>query len=1032
MQKPYLKILIVVCFFALCGVSTAQYPSFTFERLTIEDGLSNNSINCILQTSNGFLWIATKDGLNRYDGHSFKIFKNIPLDSTSLPENYIMSLLESRDGTLWVGTWGGGLCKYNSMYETFTRIDSPSPFDDYIQCLFEDHYYNLWYGTTTAGLFKLNRKTGTIHSYNKKFSDKIQFPADNITFITDDRKGFLWIGTWNDGLIQFNPKTETFKQFTHNPKNVHSISSNGVWHLFNDDEKYLWLSTFSGVDILDLNTYEITYQPNFSVEETKHLTTPIRQILKDHFGKIWIGTYDYYGLFYYDKNEVRKRLDNNVLSSLINEEDNPNSLSSNRIRWMYEDRNYNIWFGTEDGLNKLPATKPFVQYRYFPLRKISLGGKVVSSIFEGKNNSLWVGFGGGGFDKIDLKTNSISHFNHHTDIQHSLSNYDVVTIYEDKKGTVWIGTRTGGLNRFNPQTGKFKHYLHDSKNPNSIISNWVQQIIETRKDQFLIGTNDGLQILDCDNETFTYYKPVVKNDSVSLPLTLSVNALFEDREENLWIGTWLDGLFRYSPNEQKLYHYIPNVRNLFSLSSSKVTTIIEDSKGFIWVGTHSGGINKFDKSTGKFKRYNTKNGLPNDVVFGVLEDADGFLWISTLKGLAKFNPLNESFRIYDQSDGLINNTFNWRASFKNQSGKMYFGGLHGFISFDPQQIKVDSTLTRVAFTSFKVFNKEATLPQSLPATKEIMLAYDQNFFSIEFTTLNMAPSHKHNYSYMLEGIDSDWIQSKNRTTAYYTDIEPGNYKFLVKASNADNIWSDPIALSVIIKPAWWMTWWFKVIIGFAVCLLGIMIYKFRVNQLLKIERIRYDIASDLHDEIGSNLSSICVDGQLLTKSKILTDGDRELVSDISKTASQTLDAMRDIIWFINPKNDDGEDIVFKMRETAARLLVRLNWSFNSSNSVRLDLFSLECRRNIFLIYKETLTNIIRHSNALDCSINLSMISNQLVIKVEDNGCGFDFINTKLNNGLLSMQKRTKKINGNLIVDSKIGDGTRITLTVQVK
>ena len=391
--------------------------------------------------------------------------------------------------------------------------------------------------------------------------------------------------------------------------------------------------------------------------------------------------------------------------------------------------------------------------------------------------------------------------------------------------------------------------------------------------------------------------------------------------------------------------------------------------------------------------------------------------------------MNESFRVYDKLDGIIQNQFNWRASYKDGLGKMYFGGLKGFISFDPKSIITDTNSSPIAFTSFKVFDKEATLPQSLPATKEIVLTYDQNFFSIEFAALDMAPAHKHTYSYMLEGIDADWINAESRTTAYYTDIDHGKYRFLVKTSNADKAWSYPVTLSIIIKPAWWMTLWFKVLTGLVLILLGFLIYKIRVNELLKIERIRYNIASDLHDEIGSNLSSIYVDGQLLLKSKSLLNSERELSSDISKTASQTLDAMRDIIWFINPKNDEGEDIIFKMKEIAARLLVGLEWTFNTSKGIRFDLFSLEQRRNIFLIYKEALTNVIRHSNANKCSIDIIGQSDQLSIIVKDEGKGFEVNHTKQNTGLWSMMKRTEKIKGKLLIESVPNIGTTIRLNV---
>lgn len=1032
MSKSFQKIVFLFFTFLLCQVTTAQFRSFAFERLTIEDGLSNNSINCMLQTSDGFLWIATKDGLNRYDGQSFKVFKNIPLDSSSLPENYVMSLLETQDGTLWIGTWGGGLCKYNAMYETFSKKDSPSPNDDYIQCLFEDKQNNLWFGTTTGGLNVLNRNTGALISYHKKGRGRNKFPANNITFITADHKAFLWIGTWDEGLIRFDPLTESFKHFTHDPSDAKTISHNGVWHILNDNDSYLWLSTFSGVDLLNLQSYEIVHQPNFSAEEKNLLTTPIRQIIKNHSGKYWIGTYDYHGLFYYDKTDGKKRLGNTSLSAFLNEEDNPNSISADRIRWLYEDRNNNLWIGTEDGLNKLPATKQFMQYRHFPLRETSLGGRVVSSICEGKNNSLWIGFGGVGFDKIDLGTKTISHFNYYSDKQNRLSNYDVVALYEDKRGIVWIGTRYGGLNLFNPKTGEVKRYLHDEKKSNSIISNWVQQILETRKGEMLIGTNDGLQIFKRENNSFVPYQPVLKNNAGSFPPALSVNALFEDREENIWIGTWLEGLYCYSPTEQKLSHFVPDVRNPFSLSSSKVTAIIEDSKGFIWVGTHSGGVNKFDKKTGKFYHFSTYNGLPNDVVFGVQEDKEGNLWVSTLNGLAKYSITSNTFRVYDVFDGLVHNQFNWRASYKSKSGEMFFGGMNGLVSFYPEMIKVDTTLTPVALTSFHVFDKEAVLPKALASMKEIVLNHDQNFISIGFAALDFVPKQKHTFAYMLKGVDPGWVNAGSRTTAFYTDLRQGKYTFFVKASNADFVWSQPISLSIVVLPAWWTTWWFRLIVVIVIILIGFFIYEYRVNQLLKIERIRYDIASDLHDEIGSNLSSISVDGQMLLRSNSLNKIERELSSDISKTAMETIDAMRDIIWFINPKNDAGEDIIFKMKETAAKILVGLDWSFNYSPAIRLDVFSLEVRRNIFLIYKEVLTNVIRHSEAKKCTIELLKEHNFLKIIIQDDGKGFDTQNISRNYGLLSIQKRTDNIKAELTVESAIGKGTTVTLRVVSK
>jgi ligand-binding sensor domain-containing protein len=1016
----------LLIFFLLNIIIFPQYRSLRFENISINEGLSNNSINCILQTKDGFLWIATKDGLNRYDGQNFKIYKNNPSLKNSLPENYVMSLLESSDGTFWVGTWGGGLCKYDPLHEAFLRYDLKTTEDDYIESLYEDTFGNIWYGTMHYGLSKINSVSHIITTYNPYLSGNKYFPDNEITCIKADEKNFLWIGTLRSGLIKFDPLTETFKQFKHQTEIPNSISGNYVWDVLVDNDK-LFLSTESGLDIFDLKTEKVIKYPSFPIANDDSPFKTFRQAMKDHLGNIWAGTYNYLGLFIFpDDGNYNKFI------HLEGKEGEINSIISSRIRWLYEDRSKNIWVGTEEGISKLTSTKAFLQYRLLPLQKNTLGGKVVSSIIADKDSIIWVGYGGGGFDKIDIGTNEIIHYKNIPYNNNSLSVNDVVCMHKDKNGILWIGTSYGGLNRFDPETGKFKVYRNIKSDNSSLKSDWVQQILETSDGKFLVGTNDGLQLFDRRTEKFFDYQPENVNDKVKLPRIFSVNSLFQDRSGDIWIGTWLDGLFRYESKKQFLHHYKPIAGDIKSLSASKVSFITEDSKGNIWIGTHSGGFNKFDKAAQTFTRFTTRDGLPNDVVFGILEDESGFLWISTMKGLTKFDPEKKSFRVYDQADGIIHNQFNWHASYKDKYGKMYFGGNNGFILFDPKTILIDTVQSQIALTSFKVFDKEATLPQSLPTIKEVTLNYNQNFFSIEFAALDMAPAHKHTYSYKLEGIDPDWINSDFRTTAYYTDIDPGEYKFLVKASNADKIWSDPIALSIIIKPAWWMTWWFKLIIVLAITFTGFLLYRFRVNQLLKIERIRYDIASDLHDEIGSNLSSISVDGQLLQKSDSLTEKERELSFDISKTAAQTLDAMRDIIWFINPKNDESEDITFKMKETASRLLGGIEWSFNASGNIRFEYFSLEQRRNIFLIYKEALTNVIRHSKAKKCSVNLVNNSDNLTINVKDNGDGFDFEKVRKNTGILSMLKRAEKIKGNLTFESKPGEGTSVILVISNK
>ena len=1023
MSTSYFKIVTALFIFTFCKVTTAQFSSFAFERFTIQDGLSNNSINAVLQTSDGFLWVATKDGLNRFDGQNFVIFKHDPTSANSLPENYVMSLYESRDGTFWIGTWGGGLCKYDPVHESFIYIDTHLENDAYVQCFEEDALGWLWFGTYTGGLFKYNPKTKHTLSFNINTNGSLRLTNNNVTSLAINEDNSLWIGTWGGGFSYFDEKKNFVKHFTHSA-DKNSLSHNNVWFVQKDEHNKVIISSDLGVDLYDPATDRFTHNLNIEKAFQVFLNSPVRQTFRDSYNRLWIGTYEYQGLLMIEKDRKGETL----IQRIVREQDDPQSLTMNRIRWIYQDRKKNMWVGTEDGLNKLPATKPFVQFRFFTSRKISLGGRVVSGIVEGKDSVLWIGFAGAGFDKIDLRNNNIRHFKNIPGNINSLNEDDVTAIYEDKFEKVWVGTTHSGLNQFDPKTNSFKHFTADTKKPENVNLNWIQAILETKDGTLLVGTNAGLSVFNRLTQKLSPFKPVIK-DKTPFPTVFSTNALYEDSEENLWVGTWLDGLFRYDKRAQKFYRYIPDANNPYSISANKVTCVTEDSHGFIWIGTHSGGINKFQKSTGKFYRFSTKHGLPNDVVFGILEDEEGNIWISTLNGLSKFDPRTGKFRNYDVSDGITHNQFNWHASFKNHHGQMYFGTINGFISFFPELVKIDPVPPSVALTSFKVFGKEAALPQSLPATKEISLNYDQNFFSIAFTALDIAPSHKHQFKYFLEGIDPAWVSSEQRSIAYYTDINPGKYNFYVEASNADGVWSQPVKLSIIISPAWWMTWWFKVLIAICIVGLGYLAYLYRLKQLLAIQNIRLNIANDLHDEIGSNLSSISVDSQMLLRSSSLDETEKELASFIGNTAKETVETMRDIIWFINPRNDFDTNMVIKIKETAAKLLAGIIWTFNVASEVKLEKFNLDVRRNIFLIYKEALHNIVRHSNTKTCLIELNGNNNFISLLIKDDGIGFDLKTVQENNGLRSIKRRAEKINAAINITSEIGKGTSVSLIV---
>lgn len=993
-----------------------QHQSVDVTRYTIEQGLSDNFVTSVLQTRDGFLWIATTNGLNRFDGKSFKVFRHDFSDSCSLPENYVMSLLEDGRGNLWVGTWGGGLSLFDRRKERFLRYhhdprNANSPSDDYVQTLFEDSNGILWFGTMGGGLNRLDARTMTFKHYLNC----------NITSICEQKNGVLWLGNWDvgtksSGLLRFDTANETFSFFKHDPKNNLSIASDTVCSVTNDGDSVLWLATYVGVDKFDMRACTATHFRKDILD-----SSVIRQVIIDSKRRIWVGTSNYRGVFLFEREH------GNDFLWLRSKNESATTLSSDGVQSLYEDYYGNLWIGTADGLSKIGRTKPFMQHKYLPTSyRHRVAG--VKAICEDSKGDLWVGYGGGGLDRIDRKTNTRTHYTTVHGDPRSLSYFDVELIYEDRGGMLWIGTQNGGLNSFNRQTNSFSHFFHNPDDPKTIRSDWAQKIIETSDGTFLIGTTAGTDVYDREKKTFTPFEKFVDDTAQHLGGVVHC----EDRSGNLWFAEWRNGMHRYNIRTKAYKHFMPERNNPKSLSSTRIASIYQDSHGAIWVCTYGAGVDKFDTTTETFTHHTTMNGLPNDAVFSIEEDSRGFLWMSTMKGLARFNPAEERFRAFDVSDGLLQNEFTWRSSYKNKKGEIFFGCSGGFISFFPDSIKDDTRPVNVALTSFKVFEQELPLPQSLQTTQEITLTYNQNFFSIEYSALDFADPSHHHYVYILEGFDKQWNNVGDRKFASYTDVPPGSYRFTVKAANGDGIWNNKgIALSVVVTPAFWMTWWFKVFLGLSLSGVGVALYRYRIYNLLELQNVRLRIAGDLHDEIGSNLSSITISSHLMQQDKNLNAQQKELLKDVSITARETADSMRDIVWFINPDHDNPKETVAKMKEIARSLLRNIRYTFEIDESAFARITNLEIRKNIYFIYKEALNNIVKHSRATEVRIRLGRKSYGVDFTISDNGVGFDTAAVQNGNGLRNLSKRSVEMNAALQLRSNSQEGTVISLFIKI-
>ena len=783
-----------------------------FHRLTLEEGLSQSTIFAIGQDRNGFLWIGTQDGLNKYDGYKFTHFKNQTSTSNELSDNNILSLLVDHQGIIWIGTEGGGLNRFDPIYENFKhfRYDSGNPASissDYISELFEDSDGIIWIGTEENGIDRMDPRSETFYNIslmpgNQKASDS---PEPEVTAIQESADGRIWVGT-TQGLYILDSRGRRLQFIAHDPADPDSLCDNRVNSLMRDKADNIWVGTAKGLDKSDSKSASFIHFFHIPGNSTTLSHNHIKSILQDSTGKIWIGT-DGGGVDCLDPGTLTlKHFRNNFCDK--------NSLSGNSIYSLFEDRSGVIWIGTaSNGLNKYSnISKPFHRIDATPGHTGLLANNVVWSIFQDSNDFLWAGTERG-IRRIDIKKHLYREYSlpdTDTDPDHS-TNIIVRSILEDHEGYIWAGTDGSGLFRLEPKSGKIESYVYSADDPQSISSNRILIAYRDRKDNLWIGTRGGgLNIKKASETTFTRFTHDPGN-----PATLannSVYAILEDSKGNIWIGT-LAGLDLYDKTSGTFSHFTHDPKDPGSISDNGIGAIIEDPEGKIWVGTDR-GLNVLSRhnKTITFTRLKQDDGLPNDFVYGILYDEKKRLWISTNHGLSRYDPVMEHFQNFDKADGLQSDEFNAGAYFKNKSGQMFFGGINGITYFSPHQIKKNTVVPPIAVTMFKKLNQKITLPLSPDSDHppSLSLPYWDNYLSFEFAALDFHAPGKNNYAYMMEGFDSNWNFIGNQRMATYTNLDPGTYRFRAKGSNNDNYWNNE-GLVIIVKiiPPFWMTIWFK-------------------------------------------------------------------------------------------------------------------------------------------------------------------------------------------------------------------------------
>ncbi|WP_369411745.1 two-component regulator propeller domain-containing protein [Chryseolinea lacunae] len=787
-----------------------------FSRIEASSELSNSKVNCVLQDSKGFLWVGTEDGLNRFDGYDFKIYRNHPDDTTSLLKNGISNIYEDSQGALWVSTLNGGLHTYNNSQDNFTRIAAYS-FDCDIPQILEDRNKNIW----VVGVKSKQAFVSRLNRANNHWEHFDLFPSTNpIAFLWQASEDEFWMGANNTGFFKWNMRNNSLERYFHDEKNPNSIVSNLFHKAIHDARGNIWIATAEGLSKFDPRKKIFT---NFTTKSTDNKTSfLVNNILNlcEDGDDLWIGT----------ENGGLSRLDtkDGEFTNFLFNKNDPTSVVDNSIWSIYKDRQGRIWVGTySKGLCVIDRLK-----EKFSELDVPLENDVVNAIWQDSKNRFWIGTEGG----MAVRDGRQLRYYKHTSQKNSLGGDPVLSIFEDSRHQLWAGTWGGGLSRYVEEHDYFMNYLPDEKNPNSLSNPNVFSINEqTQTGHLLVGTYQGLNILT--DEKTGQFERHTQNE---FEFNNFIRTVYEDRKGNVWIGT-IEELTEYQANDKKIVRFNTG-RNMDSIKvGGLVNCILEDRKGKIWVGT-SNGLHLLVAK--KFvKRYTVGNGLPNNIVNGILEDDWGNLWLSTTQGISKFNPVDETFKNFDVNDGLLSKEFRPNACFRSKEGQLFFGG-KGVNFFYPDSIKDNPHVPPVFITDLKLFNQsvkvggeDGILKQQISEVREISLPPQYIFFAIDYVALNFTATRKNQYAYMLEGFDEDWNYVGNHRSVTFTNLDVGTYTFRVKACNNDGLWNESGTTLVIhILPPLWKTWWFRTMAVLFVVGMARGYYKMRVKAIERQNR----------------------------------------------------------------------------------------------------------------------------------------------------------------------------------------------------
>ena len=784
------------------------------------------------------MWFGTQDGLNKYDGFKFTIYKHIKNNPRSLPANLVNSINEDANGNIWVGTRLGGLSKFDRATDSFTTYihnekNNKSISDNNINVIYKDRAANIWVGTSN-GLNLYNSNTKSFTSYFNIPGDPASISNSKIFSIAEDASHNLWIGT-SKGLNLFDKKHGKFIRFFDNNPGTNG-DNNTIKAIVEDDQKNIWVGTGKGIDLIDKKNHTLIY---YAVEPDKNLTGDINSIYcltKTGNNRFWIGSNTTLQLF--DAGQRK-------LIPIDQKTDGETLMPNDGIYSLCEDKEGVLWMGTtSEGIVKYDRNLTI-----FPSFQASATGtpsakNIIRGVAEDKFGNLYLATDVG-VEYFDRKKDTYKLYQHSATNPNSLlSNYTLALVVA-ADGKIWISTFANGLDCLDPKTGNIKHFKA-GKGPNDIHGTGIYALMEDKQGNIWIAAEDaGIQILNPHSNTYKRYTHDNKNPKSICDNT--IQAITYDKDGNIWLGGYSNGVSVFNTNSKEFTTI--NSSNS-GLSNNVISAFYSDRNGDMWIGTMEGGLNIYSYRTKKVTSFSEQNDGLNTTINYIAGDKNGCIWLSTINGITKFNPILHSYKNYGYYNGLKSLEFNLGAGATLTSGEIVLGNINGFNIVDPNKLLVNNNKPKVVITGFELFNKEvkaraknSPLKQAISVTKEIELKYSQSIFSIAFAALDYTIPEGNKYAYQLEGFDGEWRYVTNQRKATYTNLDPGTYIFKVKAANNDGIWNNsPTTLKITIVPPFWMAWWFRLL---CIALIVVIIYAAYFYRVAFIKRQKTELENQV-------------------------------------------------------------------------------------------------------------------------------------------------------------------------------------------